>query len=170
MIPLILIYPHDHILEDVKQESSLLAVRKRDRQGFSVDVDDNSYFDLLVFDEDYFIKFRELFFDAQAEVIHVLSTCTRDVPAEGAYVDEKDFSRNRNFRLALLMPDEWNVHLSKALDSKVREFLIAYIMYRWLETKLPDEAATFLVRANAAKSAIKRMAGDGVRRRWHGYW
>lgn len=56
------IYSHDDIFGSVKQESSLHSIRQTDKDG-------NPMFETLVFDEAYLIKFRELFFNAQAQII-----------------------------------------------------------------------------------------------------
>ena len=56
------IFSHSSIAEAVKQESSLYAERKQTAEG-------DTLFEELVFDEEYYRKFRELFFDAQAMVI-----------------------------------------------------------------------------------------------------
>ena len=47
-------FTRDHILEAVKQESSLYAERKITEEG-------ENLFEQLVFDDEYYRKFRELF-------------------------------------------------------------------------------------------------------------
>jgi len=172
MKPLIFVYAHDNMLQYVKQEASQLAIRKRDGEGFASDKEGNTYFDLFVFDEAYTVKFRELFFDARAEIVHLLSAHLKKVPALARAIDEEDYDRTVNFRLILGMEDEWNCHLSKPLDSKIREFIIACIMYRWLETKLPEDAATYLMRADRLKQMIKDMSNTMLKpsRIDHRFW
>lgn len=137
------IFTHDHILEAVKQESSIYAVRKTTEEG-------DSLFDQFVFDEDYFRKFRELFFDAQAMVIDrygaYMQYTTDD---EGAYLfEESDFSKDRDFNFSLLMPNDYNQFYNKHVSIKTREFIVSYIMYRWLETKSQQEAALYKDRSD----------------------
>lgn len=153
MKPLVFIFSHDAIFQGVKQESSQLAIRKSDRDG-------NPLFEQIVFDEAYLPKFRELFFDAQAEVIPAVSRYMRDIPSEAEYFEHTDFTKDRDYTFSLLMPRDFNMHMAKPVDIKIKQFLIAYIMYRWLETKLPEEAATYMERANMvlmeAKGALER--------------
>ncbi|GHV51409.1 hypothetical protein FACS1894181_13200 [Bacteroidia bacterium] len=172
MRDLIFIYGHDNMLQDVKQEASHLAVRKRDKLGNSEDNDRNSYFDLLAFDEGYLSKFRELFFDAQADVTQAISAHMKEVPLQPGYLELHDFSQDRDYIVKLAMPDDFNPHLAKPVDIKIRQFIIAYIMYRWLETKLPEEAAIYIERAAKVKDDIKKMLDTHAKpvRRWHGYW
>ncbi len=159
------IYSHDDIFRGVKQESSHLAERRFDRES-------NSLFEQVVFDEEYLIKFRELFFDAQAEVVPALSAYMKEVPAGGGYFETQDFSKDRDFCFVLLMPDDWNFHLVKPVDIKIKQFLIAYVMYRWLETKLPEEAAVYQQRASSVLSEAKALLEKRTRpiRRAHGYF
>jgi hypothetical protein len=172
MIPLIFIYSHDDILQDVKQESSHLALRKRDMEGFSDDKEGTNYFGLIVFDEAYLGKFRELFFDAQAEVTAAVSGHTKEVPCPPGFLELHNFRKDRDYILKLAMPDDFNKHLVKPVDIMIRQFIVAYIMYRWLETKLLEEAVVYRGRADEVKEAIKKLLDTSTRpvRRWHGYW
>jgi hypothetical protein len=146
-------------------EASLFAVRQYGKQG-------ESLFDVLVFDEAYVPKFRELFFDGQAEIISALSGYMKDVPQGSAFFETQDFSKDRDFRFELSMSDDFNLHLAKAVDIKIKEFLVSYILYRWLETKMPEYAAIYLERLTKVKGEIKKMLEAKTRplRRWHGYW
>ena len=150
MKPLSLIYTHDNIFNGVKMESSLLAERRADTQG-------NSMFDQLVFDEEYLILFRQLFFDAQSELIPTLSAYIKAMPDEPGYFETQDFAHNRDCILTLLMPDSFMHEMGKVTDIKIKQFIISYIMYRWLETKLTDEAAIYLNRSHACLSDIKGL-------------
>ncbi|MDR1937036.1 MAG: hypothetical protein LBQ73_00875 [Tannerellaceae bacterium] len=172
MIPLIFIYSHDSVFQDVKQEASLLAVRKRDQKGNSEDNDGNSYFDLFVFDDAYLVKFRELFFDAQAEVTPVLSAYMKLNPPGHGYFETLDFTKDVDCTFDLIMPDDFLMALSKPVDIKIRQFFIAYIMYRWLETKMFEEASIYRERAYSLLDEIKSLLEKRVKpiRRWHGYW
>jgi len=159
------VFAHDIIFSGVKQESSLLAERRFKETG-------ESLFDELVFDEEYLIKFRELFFDGQSEVTAVLSPYMRDVPTEAEVFNEKDFFESRDYAFVLMMPEDFNSHLMRPVNIKIREYFIAYIMYRWLETKLPQEAATYKGRADEALSKVKTFSNilSKPLRRKHGFW
>lgn len=165
MKPLTFIYSHDNIFAAVKQESSLLAVRQYDKEG-------DGLFEKLVFDEEYLRLFRSLFFEAQAEVTPALSAYMKDVPVEPEYFEVRDFSKDRDYIFYLAMPDDWNFHLTNPVDTKVREFLVAYIMYRWLETKLPEEATVYLNRASDVLENAKNLLEKRTKpiRHSHGFW
>jgi hypothetical protein len=165
MKPLIFIYPHDDIFQDVKQESSYLAERMSDKEG-------NSLFESLVFDEEYLTLFRQLFSDARSQVTPALSAYMKDIPAEAEFYEAQDFTKDRNYEIILAMPDDFNFHLAKPVDAKIRQFLIAYILYRWLETKLPEQAFIYQARAEKILSEAKNLLDKRIcaERRWHGYW
>lgn len=139
------IFSHDYILEAVKQESSLYAERKTSDTG-------ESLFERLVFDDEYSRKFRELFFDGQAPVIDRFGAYMQYAADETStyFFEEADFSIDRDFTFSLLMPDDYNQFYNKQVSIKIREYLVAYIMYRWLETKSPQEAAVYKMRADDA--------------------
>jgi hypothetical protein len=165
MKPLIFIYPHDDVFQDVKQESSLLAERTGDREG-------NSLFETTVFDEEYLTLFRQLFSDARSHVTPALSAWMKDIPAEAEFYEAQDFSKDRNCEVILSMPDDFNFHLAKPVDAKIRQFIVAYVMYRWLETKLPEQAAVYRERAEKTIAEVKNLLNSRIKpvRRWHGYW
>lgn len=164
MIAVPYIFSHDSIAEAVKQESSLYAERKQTEEG-------ESLFEHFVFDEEYYRKFRELFFDAQANVIDRYGAYMQYVTGDEANVfEEADFTIDRDFSFSLLMPCDYNQHYNKMVSIKTREFLVAYIMYRWLETKAPEEAAIYKGRADMTlidaraylekRIARRRMSGN----------
>ena len=135
-------FSHDHIMTAVKQESSLYAERKRSEAG-------DVLFDELVFDEEYLTKFRELFFDAQANVLDRYSPYLNYLPDPPEEIfEEVDTEKNIDFAFSLLMPCDYNHHYNKMVSVKTREYIVAYIMYRWLETKVPQEAAIYKDRAD----------------------
>lgn len=143
MIAVPYIFSHDNIAEAVKQESSLYAERKISKEG-------ENLFELFVFDEEYYRKFRELFFDAQAVVIDRYGAYMQYVPVtdEQYIFEEVDFTIDRDFAFTLLMPCNYNQFYNKQVSIKTREFIVAYIMYRWLETKVPEEAAVYKERSD----------------------
>jgi hypothetical protein len=162
---LVFIFSCENIFQSAKMEASQFAVRRFDKNGANL-------FDELVFDEAYIPKFRELFFEGQAEIISALSAYMKDVPVTPGYFETQDFSKDRDFRFELAMDDDFNPHLSKAVDIKIKEFLVAYILYRWLETKTPEYAAIYFERLTKVKDEIRRMLEIKTKpmQRWHGYW
>lgn len=163
MKPLLLTFSHDDIFKGVKQEASLYAERQLNREN-------ESLFDELVFDEEYFIKFRELFFDAQADVVFALSAYMKDVPYEGPYFESADFSENRDFILTLALPDNFAGPMCIPLNTKIKEYLIAYIMYRWLETKAPADAERYKARTDEALANIKSYSNKAGRAKRQPRW
>lgn len=159
-----LIYPHDDIFAAVKQESSLHSIRQTDKDG-------KPMFETLVFDEAYLVKFRELFFNAQAQITPTLSAYIKHMDRE-AYFERKDFSKDRDFILHLEMPEEFNRHMKAPIEDYVFNFLKDWIMYRWLETKMPDTAATFLASCMAYEERLNSALNSRSKpiRRYHGLY
>lgn len=144
------VWSHESVFESTKQESSILGMRKRDSDG-------KDLFEELVLDEAYPIKFRELFMEARAEVSDALSAFTRNIPNDMGYFDEYDHSQHRDFKLWLEVSDDWNDNLTTSVDVKLREYIVAYIMYRWLEMKLPQEAMMYHERATSVLARTKGL-------------
>lgn len=164
MKPLIFTFSHDRIFKGVKQEASLLAERRTDTQG-------NSLFEDLVFDEEYDIKFRELFSDAQANVVAALSAYMKEIPSDTFYYDNSGITDECDFHLYLFLPEEFLPAMAAPLQSKIREYLTAFILYRWLETKSPADAQMFFERSYRCLEDIQtypRKNISGLRRtpRW----
>lgn len=150
MIVIPFVFSHDNIFQSVKQESSHLAERRFDEQG-------NTLFEQLVFDEEYLIKYREVFFEARAEIIKVVAAYTKDISFETRYFEERYFDRDRDFYLTITMLDDYNKSVTQAVDIKIKQFLVAYIMYRWLETKLPNEASIYQLRAQTQLEDLRTL-------------
>lgn len=132
-------------------------------------------FENLVFDEAYLSKFRELFLNAQAKLRPILSTYQKDIPVEPEYFERKDFSKNRDFVCHLNMPDDFDANLGRVIEDCIFNFLKDWIMYKWLETKMPDIALVFLNNCTGEDgylNEIKRTLGRRTKpiRRWHGYF
>lgn len=138
------------MFQAVKQEASLLAIRKTDNEGTPL-------FEQLVFDEAYLPKFRELFFNAQSQITPSLAAYMRDIPTEPTYFERQDFSKDRDYTFSLLMPSDFNMHMARPIEDYIFNFMKDWIMYQWLETKSPVDAATFL--AKTEKYKIDLMIG-----------
>ena len=142
------IFSWDDIFRSVKQESSLLAERKVDAAG-------NSLFNQLVFDEEYEILFKKLFLEAQAYIDDVASAYNKGIPVDADYLETQDFSKERDYIIQLNMPQSIMIQASKAADIKIKQFLVDYIMYVWLRTKLPNEAEIYSIAAQTLLPEIK---------------
>ena len=156
-----IVQTHDEIFKGVKQESSLLAERRTDQQGTPT-------FEELVFDEEYLILFRDLFFDARSNVESACSAYfyTQD----NAVFESQNFEAEKDFVLQLEIKD-FLQQMANNVGMKMKAYLVAYIVYRWLETKLPQEAATYYARAETHLQDMKRyMEMRTMRRKIKGNW
>ncbi len=144
-----IIQSHDEIFKGVKIESSYLAKRWVDNQG-------NDNFDNLVFDEEYLILFRQLFFDARANVMSALSAYFKHLPEVTMYFDSQDATTNNDFIIQLLMPGHYLMAMNEPVNNKMKEFIIAHIMHRWLMPKLPNEAGIYLHQSETFMADMKR--------------
>ena len=160
-----LIFQHDVLFQAVKQEASQLAARRSNENG-------ETLFDLLVFDEGYLSRFRELFFNARAELGIILSPYQKDIPAATGFFERKDFSKDRDYTVSIGVNDDFNMHLSRVIEDYIYTFLKDHIMYKWLETKSPRDAETFLYSKENYKQKIKNTLETGSKgiRREHRYW
>lgn len=145
---LTLIQTHDDIFKSVKMESSYLAERKTDQQG-------NPAFEDFVFDEEYLILFRSLFFDARANVTSATVAYVKGMVPDADYFDSQNFDTEKDFVLQLTMPDNFVQQMSNSVSIKMKDYLVAYVMYRWLETK-SQEAGVYLQRAEICLQDMKR--------------
>ncbi len=164
MILLTFIYSHDLMFEAVKQEASLLAIRKADSDG-------NSLFENLVFDEAYLPTFRQLFFNAQGQIIPSLSGYLKDVPISPQYFERQDFSKNRDYTFVLAMPDRFNMHMARPIEDYIFSFIKDHIMYKWLETKSPNDASVFRLNTEQYKmNLMSALAKRTMVIRRRGHW
>lgn len=152
-------FTRDEIFEAVKTESSLFADRQFTDKG-------DPLYKQLVFDEQYsevVPLFKELFFQAQTEIINIIpSSLLQD---DQCTFNEDDSDSDFTFALKLNCTGNYNPAYFKVITVKVKEALVAYIMYRWLETKRPTEAATYAGRfaqlLDVIRKNVKRTNGIG---------
>jgi hypothetical protein len=130
-------------------ESSYLAERRSDNQG-------NDLFESLVFDEEYLILFRQLFFDARANVISALSAYLKDFIYTPEYYDSQNATTDVDFIIQLSMPDTYLLAMNQPASSKMKEYLVSYILYRWLMNKSPNDANIYLQQSEGYMADLKR--------------
>lgn len=133
-------FKHDNIFQDVKQEASLYAERKFTPEGVDL-------FAELVFDEEYMRKYRELFLDAQARIIDKFGPYIAYMDDEEYEFEENNPEIDEDFTFTLRMPHDYNKFYNKYVSIKCREYIVSYIMYRWLETKSERESEQFKTRS-----------------------
>ena len=140
----ILTYIHtfDDIQKGVKEESSILA---RDKDNF----------EMIVFDEERLTLFRSLFLDARANVTSACSAYMKD-QVDYSVFEQNNYDTDRDFVIQLSV-DGFITAMNDSVDIKMKAYLIAYIMYRWSETKLPEIASIYLTRSNTVLQDMKRF-------------
>ena len=149
------LFTHDAIQNAVKEETSLLAERRPDSADPTA-----LYNDQLVMDEEYDTLFRRLFQDAHAEIItHISSNYLADTPTdiEPLLSEFPDFSEERDFALWLTMHDDFPLQYVKSIGIKLKQFVIDYICWRWLETKAPNEAVSYYNRTQYVMKDVKEL-------------
>jgi len=145
---LLYIHTHDDIQKTVKRETSLLAVRRKDQEG-------NTLLDELVMDEAYEIAFRDYFLDARANVTMACSAYIRNFE-DTDFFENDNFDLDKDFEIHLEI-ENFITALNDSISTKMHMYLATYIMYLWLETKLPEEAQVYLHRANVYLADMKRL-------------
>jgi hypothetical protein len=148
----------------VKEESSQLAFRRQDRDG-------NPLFESLVMDEGYESRFRLLFYAARGELSRYVSAYTKCMRTVGGII-ETGKERGEDYVLQLVMPADFNVSTAEGVGVNVGEFMESYILYRWLDGKLQDEADGYMARADKLKKDINADLNRraGAIERPGGFW
>jgi hypothetical protein len=131
----------------VKMESSYLAER-RSEDGLN---------ESLLYDEEYQILFRDHFLQARAKIIEATLAYSKNIEMTVEYFEINNMDSEKDFLLYLSMPDTFIKQMVEPITVRIKEYIISNIMYRWLETKLPQEAAVYFNRANDALKDVKRM-------------
>ena len=143
----------DMLAKAVELETSLLAERRRDASGEEMLAD-------LVMHDDYDVLFKRLMNDAKAEIINnISSNYMIDTPTdlEAVYTEFPDFRQDRDFNLWLNMHADFLLQYRKSIETKMQQYMIDYICYRWLETKSPNDAATYFSRLDGTLADIRQM-------------
>ena len=160
------VYTHDRIQNGVKEETSLIAVRRNyvpptDRRGAQVNIAGGQpLFKELVMDEAYDTMFRRLFLEAHAEVVKVIPTRylqTTPTDLTPVYHEFPDFHKDRDFLLFVDVGDNYPPQYRKSIDILIQRYLIDYICYRWFETKSPEDAVTFFGRLEKTTQDIVNL-------------
>lgn len=158
------IYTYDNIQMLVHQETSYLAKRRSSpdlNQGENFGAQSGELFnDLLVMDTEHDVLFRRLFLEAQAEIsLRISSNYFKDLPTDFKPSDNghPDFKSADDFLLLLRMHDDFAMEYKKSIDIKIKQFIIDYICWRWLETKSPRDSQSYLARFEKTIEDIKSL-------------
>ena len=151
------IFTKDMVQKAVKLETSLLAER---RKQANADGTTHEMLQELIMYEKHDILFKRLMNDAHAQVIlNMSSNMLSDTPTDmqAVLTEFPDFRQDRDFCLFLNMHADWPMQYKKSVDIKLQQYLIDYICYRWLETKSPNDAATYYARLDDTLFDVRRM-------------
>jgi hypothetical protein len=141
-----IVIPFKEMQQRTLEESSHYAARQRDKDG-------KSLFEEFVLDEGYETKFRSYFYSAQGELTEYLSAYLKNMPVVPELIDTGKAGKE-DWVIQLPMPLTFNEALARPVGFKIEDFVENYIMYRWLETKSPEAAATYMITSDKLKSEI----------------
>ena len=163
----LLAYSHDDIQRAVEEETALLGERRwyETKDGERIE-----RLGELVMDGEYDNLFRRYFDDACGQVTLMMPrklirhTVTDLKPGilEGQHI-----GKDRDFFLEIILPITFPVQYRGGVNALIGSFLVDYICWRWLETKLPEESQTYAARAKESEEQIKKLlnnVGSVVRR------
>ena len=135
------------IAERVEHETTVLALACKNRGQQQI-------YDNIIMDTDQLLNFRTYFKEAVATVQDKCSPYTRhNRPSQGE--DDQDTTRlDEDLYIILHMPDQFPDITAAAVDKAIYNYLIAWVIFRWLEVKLPQEAQPFRIRAEQNLSGL----------------
>jgi hypothetical protein len=148
----------DDIRELVKEETSIIAKRRPAPPPLPHETTlqrEELFNDLLILDEENETMFNRLFQEAHAEVISRVNA--KFIKETTTDVGDGD----GNSVIILNMPDEWPIQYERSVGFKVRQFIVDYIVWRWLEGKSPGDAAMYFSRLDETVKDIQ-----GLLNRW----
>lgn len=140
----------EEIQKAVARESSILGVRTKDNNG-------DTMLDEIVFDEEYQLSLRDYFLDARGRLIMDFQAYTKNVDPGEVYFDSEDADSYKDFVFAVDLPETFNKNMLVPITTNIKEFIVAYIMYRWLETKMPNIAGVYKLRTDAIIGVLKSL-------------
>lgn len=139
--------PAKEIQKRVEHETTDLAKGRTDQQGKPI-------FDILIMDTDQNLLFRTYFREAAAIAHDKCSAYTKHSPACIGEDDADVTHLDEDFYIILAMPDTFSIPTSSLIDRAIYNHLIAWTIFRWLETKLPNEAQLFRLRSEQSLSDL----------------
>lgn len=151
------IFTRDLIQKAVKLESSLVAVRRKEQSSDGQTIE---LFDQLVMDEAYEVLFKRLMLEAHSDIItNIPSNFLAATPTDltPVWSEFPDFRQDRDFVLYMRMHNEWPLNYQKSVDVKIQQYLIDYILWKWFETKSPNDAAVYQSHLSTIMADIKTL-------------
>lgn len=128
------------IQQRVENETAIIARGQKDDKG-------NSLFSSFVFDEDQYSLFRVYFKEAAEKAIDKCSAYIRNMPVRLGEDDEDARHLDEDFYAILEMPREFSNVEAAGVNQAIYQHLIAFVVYRWLESKIPNLSTVYFNRS-----------------------
>lgn len=128
------------IRQQVEHEITVLAKRRADQQGTPL-------YDQIVLDADHYLLFRSYFHEAAAQIAAHLTAYTKHQHRPLGEDTPDITGKDEDFFITLTMPDTFPHSTAHIIHNTIYGYITAWIIYRWLETKLPQEALLFRQKA-----------------------
>lgn len=129
------------IAERVEQETTLLALIYLKRGQSQI-------YDNIVMDADTLLIFRTYFKEASEKVRDKCLAYSKYNRTEKGEDDNNITQLDEDFFLTLHLPDNFPNIIASGIDRAIFAYLTFFVIYRWLETKLPQEALLFKTRSD----------------------
>lgn len=104
--------------------------------------------DSIILDQDQLLIFRTFFKEAIETVNDKCSPYIRQNTIQRGEEYENTTKLDEDFYTILNMPDTFAQQATSGIDRAIYNYLVSWVIYRWLEAKLPNEAQTFKQRAD----------------------
>lgn len=133
------------IYTEVAKLTSIVGKKRQDANS------PNTYMRVSASDTDFMV-FEPYFSEAISALVSEVRLYTKKV--EGEDVTATDISKS-NFKITFDLPQTFNTSaMTNSIRASMRTFFVNYIMAKWLEVTLPNDAQPY---ANAAQSALENI-------------
>lgn len=140
---MITIYIHitaQEIQQRAEQETAEIGKRRLDQQG-------NSLLEQLIMDSEYQLLFRNYFREACVQALDKCQAYTKHRLSPTGEDDNDTTRKDEDFFATLRLPDTFSIPAANLIDRDIYNHLLACVLYRWFEFKLPQEAQIFRERS-----------------------
>lgn len=135
------------IFLQVQHESVEIAKRRTNQQG-------QTLYSQLVMDSDHTLLFRNYFQEARTNILTKYTAYTKYHPTTNGEDTDNITGKDEDFFVTLILPFTFPPHSVPILHNITYEYLITWVLYRWFETKLPNEALLLRQRAELKLNEI----------------
>lgn len=144
------------IFQRSQHEITELARRRTDQQGHTL-------YPLLVMDDDHYLIFRDYFREASAQIKEKCTAYIKNNPVILGEDTNDITGMDENLFLTLHLPQTFSTIMAQNIHNAIYNFLIAWVIYRWLEYKLPQEAILFRQKADTHLSNLNTLLEIRIR-------